>query len=49
MRIKTVSFIIIGLFIAGFLNAQTNFSDGLAKGKSSNKKILINVYSESNT
>lgn len=46
MKIRTLGLVILGFFVAGFLNAQTSFSDGLAKGKATNKKILINVYSE---
>lgn len=37
------------LLTAGVMNAQTSFSDGLSKGKTQNKKIVVNIYSESDT
>ncbi len=48
MKAIIVSLLIVFL-MAGIVNAQTSFSDGLSKGKSQNKKILINIYSESDT
>jgi len=46
MKARIVSLLIVFL-MAGIVSAQTSFSDGLSKGKSQNKKILINIYSES--
>jgi len=47
---KARTFILLIVFLlAGAVNAQTSFGDGLSKGKSLNKKILINIYSESDT
>lgn len=41
--------LVIALLTAVTLNAQTTFSDGLSKGKSQNKKIVVNIYSENDT
>lgn len=35
------------MLMVSAVSAQTSFSDGLSKGKSSGKKILVNIYSES--
>jgi thioredoxin-related protein len=49
MKTKIFSLIIFLAFAVITTNAQTTFNDGLAKGKSANKKILINVYSDNDT
>lgn len=41
--------LVIALLTAVTLNAQTTFSDGLSKGKSQKKKIVVNIYSENDT
>ena len=46
MKARIFSLVMI-LMMAGVLSAQTSFSDGLSKGKSQNKKIVVNIYSES--
>jgi len=43
-RIMLIVVILIGITIN--LSAQTPFSDGLSKGKSANKMILVNIYSD---
>ena len=48
MKARIFSLIIL-LFTAVMLNAQTTFSDGLTKAKSQNKKIVVNIYSETDT
>lgn len=35
------------MLMAGVMYSQTSFSDGLSTGKSQNKKIVVNIYSES--
>ena len=46
MKTRIFLLILFLAFVSIGANAQTTFLDGLAKGKSLNKKILINVYSE---
>jgi thioredoxin-related protein len=46
MKARIFSLVMI-LMMAGVLSAQTSFSDGLSKGKSQSKKIVVNIYSES--
>jgi thioredoxin-related protein len=45
MKARILSLFIVFL-MAGMVSAQTSISDGLSKGKSQNKKILVNIYSE---
>jgi thioredoxin-related protein len=45
MKARILSLLIVFLMV-GVVSAQTSFSDGLSKGKSQNKKILVNIYSE---
>jgi thioredoxin-related protein len=45
MKTRILSLFIVFL-MAGMTSAQTSLSDGLSKGKSQNKKILVNIYSE---
>lgn len=49
MKTGIISVIII--LVIGFMNvkAQVSFSTGLEKAKSSDKKILVNIYSESDS
>ncbi len=49
MKTKIFGLIILLAFAVFTSNAQTTFNDGLAKGKSANKKILVNVYSDNDT
>ncbi|MCX6159628.1 MAG: DUF255 domain-containing protein [Ignavibacteriae bacterium] len=49
MKARIFSLVVMILLMAGVMNAQTSFSDGLSKGKSQNKKIVVNIYSESDT
>jgi thioredoxin-related protein len=51
---KTIKYLIITVFLTVFLGdaiAQTSYSfnDGIALGKSNNKKILVSIYIESDT
>jgi thioredoxin-related protein len=46
MKAKIFSLLMI-MLMAGVMYSQTSFSDGLSKGKSQNKKIVVNIYSES--
>lgn len=45
MKTKSVILVLM-LAMSAALYSQTNFSDGLSKGKSQGKKILVNIYSE---
>ncbi|MFZ4589635.1 MAG: thioredoxin family protein [Ignavibacteria bacterium] len=49
MKARIFSLVVAILMITGVVNAQTSFGDGLSKGKSQNKKIVVNIYSESDT
>lgn len=49
MKARILSLVIAILMVTGVVNAQTSFSDGLSKGKSQNKKIVVNIYSENDT
>ncbi|MEI7483118.1 MAG: DUF255 domain-containing protein [Ignavibacteriota bacterium] len=49
MKARIFSVVVMILLMAGVMNAQTSFSEGLSKGKSQNKKIVVNIYSESDT
>ncbi len=46
MKTGILSFIMIFVLALNVVNAQVTFGDGLNKAKSSNKKILVNIYSE---
>ncbi|MDD5363253.1 MAG: DUF255 domain-containing protein [Ignavibacteria bacterium] len=48
MKTKSVILVLL-LTLVTSVYSQTNFSDGLSNGKSQNKKILVNIYSESDT
>jgi len=48
MKTKSVILILL-LSLAASVYSQTGFSDGLSKGKSQNRKILVNIYSENDT
>ncbi len=48
MKTKSLILVILLVFSAAAFS-QTGFSDGLSKGKSQGKKILVNIYSESDT
>jgi thioredoxin-related protein len=48
MKTKSVILVLLLTLVTSAFS-QTNFSDGISKGKSQNKKILVNIYSENDT
>ena len=47
MKTKIFSLLVLAVLAIGTLSAQTSFQSGLDMAKNSNKKILVNIYSDS--
>ena len=49
MKTRIFSLFVIAVLAISTLSAQTSFQSGLEKAKTSNKKVLINIYSDNDT
>ncbi len=49
MKTRIFSLLAIAVLAVSTLSAQTSFQSGLEKAKTSNKKVLVNIYSDSDT
>ena len=49
MKTRIFSLLVLAVLAISTLSAQTSFQSGLEKAKTSNKKVLINIYSDSDT
>ena len=49
MKTRIFSLFVIAVMAISTLSAQTSFQSGLEKAKTSNKKVLINIYSDNDT
>lgn len=49
MKTRIFSLLAIAVLAVSTLSAQTSFQSGLDKAKTSNKKVLVNIYSDSDT
>jgi thioredoxin-related protein len=46
---KLLVFVVALMMICPLIYSQTSFSDGLSKAKSGGKKVIVNIYSESDS
>ncbi|MFA7361655.1 MAG: DUF255 domain-containing protein [Candidatus Kapaibacterium sp.] len=49
MKTRIFSLLVLAMLAISTLSAQTSFQSGLEKAKTSNKKVLVNIYSDSDT
>lgn len=49
MKTRIFSLLAIAVLAVSTLSAQTSFQSGLEKAKTSNKKVLVNIYSDNDT
>lgn len=49
MKARIFSLLVLAVLAISTLSAQTSFQSGLEKAKTSNKKVLVNIYSDSDT
>ncbi|MFA5010417.1 MAG: DUF255 domain-containing protein [Ignavibacteria bacterium] len=49
MKSRIISLLVLAVLATSTLSAQTGFQSGLENAKTSNKKVLINIYSSTDT